>query len=77
MDGSTPALANRSVYRMETYWLSAVAVVDQSALMSRAAGIKCLLKCIRCPAGDCIAIYREGRTQSVLADRDAFQPSEA
>ena len=54
---------------------AAIAVMNKAALIGWTAGIKRLLKCIRCPAGDCVAICREGRTKSVLADRDAFQPT--
>jgi hypothetical protein len=62
----TLGISNRNILA------SPVAVVDQPAPLNRTAGIKCLLKFIHCPVGDCVAICRERRTKSVLADRDVF-----
>ena len=50
-------------------------MVDQSALLHRSSIVQGLFQSIHCPAGDCKPICREGRTKSVLAERDTRQPT--
>ncbi len=54
---------------------AAVRMVNQSALLHRPSIMQGLLQSIHCPAGNCEAICREGRTKSVLADRETRQPT--
>ena len=49
--------------------------MNQTSLIGRAAGIKRLFQRICDPAGFRSAKAREGKTKSVLAERDAFQPT--